>query len=51
MSTDLLRRGAPVLFRVLVASVFGYAGLEKFLAPGDFVEQIANYQWLPGWSS
>lgn len=36
-----------VLLRAGLAAVFAYAGAEKWLGAGDFVEQIANYQFFP----
>ena len=33
--------------RVALCSVFAYAGVEKWWGAREFVEQIANYQFLP----
>jgi putative oxidoreductase len=35
------------LLRVGLTGIFGYAGLEKWFGAQAFVEQIANYQFLP----
>ncbi len=40
-------RAVSLVLRLGLAFVFAYAGFEKWRAAGDFVEQIANYQFLP----
>jgi putative oxidoreductase len=40
-------RVTSLVLRLGLAFVFAYAGLEKWRAAGEFVEQIANYQFLP----
>jgi putative oxidoreductase len=40
-------RAASLVLRLGLAFVFAYAGVEKWRAAGDFVERIANYQFLP----
>jgi putative oxidoreductase len=40
-------RVLSLVLRLGLALVFAYAGFEKWRAAGEFVEQIANYQFLP----
>ncbi len=40
-------RVLSLVLRLGLAFVFAYAGFEKWRAAGEFVEQIANYQFLP----
>jgi uncharacterized membrane protein YphA (DoxX/SURF4 family) len=43
----LFRGYIPILCRLLLAGVFGYAGIEKILEPGAFADSIAAYRLLP----
>jgi uncharacterized membrane protein YphA (DoxX/SURF4 family) len=40
-------RVVSLILRLGLAFVFAYAGFEKWRAAGEFVEQIANYQFMP----
>lgn len=40
-------RVAGIALRLVVSGLLAYAGVQKLLSPSTFVEQIANYQWLP----
>lgn len=40
-------RVLTLILRLGLALVFAYAGFEKWRAASEFVEQIANYQFLP----
>lgn len=44
---------APVIAlicRLVLGGIFFYAGMEKIIAPQDFVIAIYNYRLLPDWS-
>jgi len=43
-------RALSLLLRVALAGLFAFAGIEKWRAAREFVEQIANYQFFPEWA-
>jgi putative oxidoreductase len=43
-------RALSIVLRVVLSGIFAYAGVEKWHAAREFVEQIANYQFYPEWA-
>ena len=43
-------QAVSLILRIGLSFVFAYAGLQKWRAARDFIEQIANYQFHPQWA-